>query len=96
MPMTPKQRMLNAYRGLPSDRPPVAPELWYYYPAKLLGVDMIRFAREVPFHQALKTAFEAFQCEGWGVAFAAIPNPDVTVSSREVWVDDDKIGRAHV
>jgi len=27
--LTPKQRMLNAYRGLPGDRPPVAPELWF-------------------------------------------------------------------
>lgn len=30
--------MLNAYRGVPNDRPPVAPEFWYYYPNKLLGV----------------------------------------------------------
>ena len=36
---TPKQRMLNAYRGTPSDRFPVAPEFWYFYPARLLGVD---------------------------------------------------------
>ena len=28
--MTGKQRMLNAYRGLPNDRPAVAPEFWYY------------------------------------------------------------------
>ena len=66
---TPKQRMLNAYRGVPSDRAPVAPEFWYYYPARLLGVDMIAFEREVPFWQALKTAFEHFSCEGWGAAF---------------------------
>ena len=39
--MTGKQRMLNAYRGLPTDTPAVAPELWYYYPARVLGVDMI-------------------------------------------------------
>ena len=38
---TPKQRMLNAYRGEWSDRAPVAPEFWVYYPAKLLDVDMI-------------------------------------------------------
>jgi len=67
MTFTPKQRMLSAYRGIWSDRVPVAPEFWYYYPAKLLGVDMIQFSREVPFHQALKTTFEAFECEGWGV-----------------------------
>lgn len=57
--------MLNAYRGIACDRSPVAPEFWYYYPAKLLGVDMIEFQRNVPFHQALKTTFETFGCEGW-------------------------------
>jgi len=46
---TSKQRMLNAYRGIPSDLPAVAPEFWYYFPAKLLGLDMIEFSR-VPFH----------------------------------------------
>lgn len=89
--MTPKQRMLNAYRGVASDRPAVAPELWYYYPAKLLGVDMVQFQREVPFHQALKTAFETFGCEGWGITFAPIANPRVKGSSKERWVSDDRL-----
>ena len=71
--MTQKERMLRAYRGEATDRTPVAPELWYYYPAKLLGVDMIEFQREVPFYAALKHAFGYFGCEGWGAAFA--PNP---------------------
>ncbi|MFH1969068.1 MAG: uroporphyrinogen decarboxylase family protein [Verrucomicrobiota bacterium] len=89
--LTGKQRMLNAYRGIPSDRPAVAPEFWYYYPAKILGVDMIRFQREVPFHQALKTTFETFNCEGWGLAFADIPNGRVTVKNRDIWVDPDTL-----
>lgn len=89
--MTGKQRMLNAYRGVSSDRVAIAPELWYYYPAKVLGVDMIQFQREVPFHQALKTTFETFACEGWGVAFASVPNPDVSTSSRETWLDKDTL-----
>lgn len=42
-----KKRMLNAYKRIFSDRYPVAPEFWYYYPAKLLGVDMIAFESEV-------------------------------------------------
>jgi hypothetical protein len=83
--------MLNAYRGLPVDRPPVAPELWYYYPAKLLGVDMIRFQREVPFHVALKHAFTHFGCEGWGVAFAGPPNQQVKTESSERWLDADTL-----
>lgn len=89
--MTPKQRMLNAYRGVASDRVPAAPELWYYYPAKLLGVDMIEFQREVPFHLALKTTFEAFECEGWGVTFAGVPNENVSSSSEERWLDGDTL-----
>jgi hypothetical protein len=74
--LTPKQRMLSAYRGIPSDRPPVAPEFWYYYPAKILGVDMVEFQREVPFWQALQAAFARHGCEGWGIAGAAVRNPD--------------------
>ena len=89
--MTPKQRMLNAYRGVPNDRPPVAPEFWYYYPAKVLGVDMIEFEREVPFHLALKEAFEKHSCEGWGAIFAGIPNDKIQSESQERWADDDTL-----
>jgi hypothetical protein len=89
--ISPKQRMLNAYRGVPSDRPPVAPEFWFYYPAKVLGVDFMKFFREVPFHLALKTTFEKFGCEGWGVRGVSIPNDLVTSSSRETWVDADTL-----
>ncbi len=90
-PLPPKQRMLNAYRGVKSDTVAVAPEFWYYYPAKLLGVDMIEFSREVPFHQALKHAFEAFGCEGWGAAFPAMPNPDIESSGEERWVSETRL-----
>ena len=90
-PCTPKQRMLNAYRGVWSDRAPVAPEFWYYYPAKVLGVDMLAFAREVPFHLALKTTFERFGCEGWGATFAGAPAPDVSSRSTEHWLDPDTL-----
>ena len=91
MTHTGKQRMLNAYRGLFSDRVAIAPEFWYYYPAKVLGVDMIAFEREVPFHQALKATFERFGCEGWGVAGASVPNEQVRVRSQERWIDDDTL-----
>lgn len=87
--MTGKERMLNAYRGLPNDRVAIAPEFWYYYPAKVLGVDMIAFEREVPFHQALKTTFEKFGCEGWGAAFVNVPTIDAESSSTEKWISDD-------
>ena len=76
--LTSKQRMLNAYKGIFSDRHPVAPEFWYYYPAKVLGVSMIEFEREIPFWQALKTTFEKYECEGWGIVFPEMQNPDLT------------------
>jgi len=78
--MTPKKRMLNAYKGIKSDRIPVAPELWYYYPALVLGVDMIEFEREIPFWKALKTTFSKYECEGWGVAFPKIQNQNLETS----------------
>lgn len=93
--MTGKQRMLNAYRGVFSDRVAIAPELWYYYPAKVLGVDMIEFLRKVPFHQALKTTFAKFGCEGWGIVFADHPVPDVKHTEEEHWVDDNTLEVLH-
>jgi len=88
--MTPKQRMLNVYRGIPNDRPPVAPEFWYYFPAKLLGLDMIEFNRE-PFHQALKHTFEQYECEGWGIAFAGNSPVDIERESEERWLDEYRL-----
>jgi hypothetical protein len=90
MPFTPKQRMLNAYRGEFSDRLPVAPEFWYYVPAKVMGVNMVEFQREVPFWLALQTTFKKYGTEGWGAAF-----PDVQqagVSSRQSFkkIDDTR------
>ncbi|MEI8121731.1 MAG: uroporphyrinogen decarboxylase family protein [bacterium] len=90
--MTPKQRMLNAYRGIRSDRLPVAPEFWYYYPAKVLGVDMMEFAK-IPFHRALKTTFEKFGCEGWGCTGCGAPVDGLAWQSEEKWLDADTVVR---
>ncbi|MDP6117867.1 MAG: uroporphyrinogen decarboxylase family protein [Planctomycetota bacterium] len=84
--------MLNAYRGEFSDRDPVAPEFWYYYPAKVLGVDMIEFQTEVTFWKALQTTFKKFQTEGWGVVFPAAHNPHVGTESTRQKVSE---GRFH-
>ena len=89
--ISPKQRMLNAYRGVWSDRLAVAPEFWVYYPAKLLGLDMIAFRREVPFHSALKTTFEHFGCDGWGLAGCRTVNPDAQWNSSDRWLDDETL-----
>src|SRR5665647_2492828 len=71
---TPKQRMLNAYKGILSDRLAVAPEFWCYYPAKVLGVSMVEFEREIPFWKALQTTFKKYGTEGWGAAFPEVHN----------------------
>ena len=69
----------------------LAPEFWYYYPAKLLGVDMIEFERKVPFHQALKKTFETYGCEGWGAAFYGIPSDKIKTVTNEKWIDADTL-----
>lgn len=90
--MTGKERMLAAYRGeFPDDRIAVAPEFWYYYPARVLGVDMIEFEKDVHFPTALKTTFEKFGCEGWGITAPRIPNDRVDVTSSESWFDEDRL-----
>ncbi len=66
-PMTPRQRMIAAYRGEPVDRIPVAPEFWYYVPARLMGLSMVEFELEVPHWQALQHTFKHYGCEGWGI-----------------------------
>ena len=85
MTLTPKQRMLAASRGELPDTVPVAPEFWYYLPARLLGVDMVRFEREIPLWEALLKTFRHYGTEGWGAVFTSIPAPDV--KSTERWTE---------
>ena len=72
--MTPRQRMLSAYEGHFPDTVPVAPEFWYYVPARLLGLSMIEFERDVPHWQALQQTFAHYQCEGWGIVAPSAPS----------------------
>jgi len=87
---TPRQRMLRAYQGLWSDVIPVAPEFWYYFPAKVLGVDMITFEREVPLWRALGETFRRYGTEGWGITWPDSPNPNVTSSSTFVQIGEGR------
>ena len=89
MECTPKQRMLNAYRGVFSDRAPVAPEFWYYVPAKVLGVDMIEFER-IPHWQALLETFRHYGTEGWGIAGAGRQIPGVSGTSATEKLGDGR------
>lgn len=83
--MTPRQRMLAAYRGEEVDRLPIAPEFWCYIPARLLGISMHRLEREVPHWEALRQTFRYYDTDGWGIVGAAAPCPDVR--AREAWID---------
>ena len=74
---TSKQRMLNAYKGIFSDRYPVAPEFWCYYPAKVLGVDMIEMERNIPPWKALRATFTKYGTEGWCAYYAWPSHPEV-------------------
>lgn len=69
----PRARMLAAYEGRYADRPPVAPEFWYYIPARILGMSMMDLQLQVPHWQALQQAFLHYGCDGWGVAGPEVP-----------------------
>lgn len=90
--MTPRERMLAAYRGEFSDTVAVAPEFWYYIPARLLGLSMIEFEMDVPQWQALQATFSHYGCEGWGIVSPEKPND---YSGREhcqtKWIDEDRL-----
>ena len=78
-----------AHRGAPNTHPEnTVPS---FLEAISLGVDMIEFAQDVPFHQALKTAFEHFACEGWGIVPTHVPNPLITSAVKETWLDADTL-----
>lgn len=74
---SPRQRMLNAYRGEWSDCVPVAPEFWCYIPAQVMGIDMVTLEREVPLWKALHVTFKHYGTEGFGVVGPERPNPNI-------------------
>ena len=87
---TPKDRMLNAYRGIFSDRYPVAPEFWVYYPAKILKIDMITLERELPLWQSLQKTFNYFKCEGWAITGPDYSNPRIKTKERFTKLEDGR------
>ena len=82
--------MIAAYRGETPDTLPVAPEFWYYIPAKLLGIDMVTFEREVPHWEALQRTFRHYGTEGWGCVGGSIPCPDVEWKGQLVDLGDGR------
>ena len=66
--------MLAAYEGRWSDCIPVAPEFWYYIPARVLDIPMVTLELEVPHWQALQTTFKHYGCEGWGIVGPELPD----------------------
>lgn len=88
--MTHKLRMLNAYRGVYSDFIPVAPEFWFYYPAKVLGVSMIELQREIPHWKAMLETVRKFDTEGWCVAYPSVNNPHISGEGSLVKIDEGR------
>jgi PAS domain-containing protein len=86
--MTSRARMLAAYEGRAVDTPPVAPEFWYYIPARWLGIPMYTLELEIPHWQALQQTFRHYQCEGWGIVAPGLP---YTTQNERRWMDDDRI-----
>ena len=89
MNLTPRERMLAAYTGQPGDFVPVAPEFWYYLPARVLGISMIELELEVPHWQALQQTFRQYACEGWGIAAPGLPPElDRNLARRQSWQEN--------
>ena len=86
--LTPRARMLAAYEGRAADVIPVAPEFWYYIPARLLGVPMFTLELEIPHWQALQQTFRHYQCEGWGIV---APGSPVRTHSEQTWLADQRL-----
>jgi hypothetical protein len=86
---THKQKMLNSYKGIFSETYPVAPEFWFYYPAKVLGISMVELQREIPHWKALLETFRKFGCEGWGTVQAERNMPDIEKTSSFKKLNDE-------
>jgi len=87
---TSKQRMLNAYKGIYSDYIPVAPEFWYFYPAKVLGVTMAEFQRTIPHWKGMLETFKKFDSDGWGIVEAEVINPHVEIKSEYKKIEESR------
>jgi len=86
--LTPRARMLAAYQGYPVDMTPVAPEFWYYIPARLLGIPMYTLELEIPHWQALQQTFRHYHCEGWGIV---APGSPVQTTCSHTWLEDNRL-----
>ena len=73
--------MLAAYEGRGTDSVPVAPEFWYYIPARVLGVPMYELELEVPHWEALQQTFRHYGCEGWGIVAPEVPEMRAATST---------------
>jgi len=93
--VTPKARMLAAYRGRKLDRVAVAPEFWCYLPARVLGLNMIEMQR-TPHWKALQETFRHYDCDGWGVTGPSAPASPFTGEGRETPLPDGRIETCYV
>lgn len=88
--VSPKQRMLNAYRGIYSDHYPVNPEFWSYYPAKILGLNLVEYELEVPMWKGILAATKYFDGDGWAIASGDSHYPDIEITSVFESIGNDR------
>ncbi len=77
--MTHKERMLIAYRGEQPDRVPIAPELWFLVPAKIMKVPFYEVGgpiSSIPLWRAQLEAAKYFDVVGWIVPNLGSAYPD--------------------
>ena len=92
--VSPCERMLAAYTGQPMERAAVAPEFWYYLPARVLGISMIELELEVPHWQALLQTFRRYASEGWGIAAPSLPDGwGGSETTRDEWTPAGQLER---
>jgi hypothetical protein len=80
--MTPRERMLAAYRGQLPDRVPVSPELWDATAIAVNGrpwQELIGPFAEVPWWRTHLGAFEHFDCDAW-----VVPGPGATPAQSRI------------
>ena len=95
MGMTPRERMLAAYRNQQADRVPVSPELWDATALAVAGRpfhELMGPFAQVPWWQTHLAAFEYFGADAWIVCgLGSSPEQREMESSTSRFVDDETV-----
>ncbi|MBA7483626.1 hypothetical protein ES707_19143 [subsurface metagenome] len=95
MSMTPRERMLTAYRHELPDRVPVSPEIWDATAIAVSGRpfhELIGPFTKMPWWQTQLRAFEYFDCDAWIIASVGeSPRENVKTTSKSEFIDKETI-----